>query len=39
MNFTVQLGDQGQCVLIDDEREALKPWQVRRIALEGTLFD
>lgn len=38
LNLAVRLGEDGKCILIDDEHQTLKPWQVRRIALEETLF-
>ncbi len=38
MLLTVSLGDHGKCVLIDEDKKAWKPWQVRRKALEETLF-
>lgn len=38
MALTVRLDDDGKCVLIDAEGTVLKPWQVRRRALEETLF-
>ena len=38
MALTVQLNDKGKCVLIDEQQIAWKPWQVRRKALEKTLF-
>ena len=28
----------GKCVLIDEDQKEWKPWQVRRRALEETLF-
>ena len=39
LSLVVKLGESGDCILIDDEGKALKPWQVRRIALEDTLFN
>lgn len=38
MVLTASLDDDGKCVLIDEEKKALKPWQARRKALEETLF-
>ena len=38
MVLNVRLGDDGQCILVDQYGNALKPWQVRRKALEETLF-
>ena len=38
MALSVRLDDDGQCVLIDEHQNAWKPWQVRRKALEETLF-
>ena len=38
MVLTVRLGDDGKCVLIDEDQKEWKPWQVRRKALEETLF-
>ena len=38
MVLTVRLDDDGNCVLIDEEQNALMPWQVRRRALEETFF-
>ena len=38
MVLTVRLDDDGECVLIDEDQKVWKPWQVRRIALEETLF-
>ena len=38
MALAVRLGDDGSCVLINEEGEAWQPWQVRRKALEETLF-
>ena len=34
----VGLDDDGNCVLFDEEQNALMPWQVRRRALEETFF-
>lgn len=38
MVLKVGLDDDGNCVLIDEEQNALMPWQVRRRALEETFF-
>ena len=38
MVLRVRLGDDGKCVLIDEDQKEWKPWQVRRKALEETLF-
>ena len=38
MVLRVRLGDDGKCVLIDEDHKEWKPWQVRRKALEETLF-
>ena len=38
LSLTVEMDDDGECVLIDEGGTALKPWQVRRKALEDTLF-
>ena len=38
MLLTVRLGDDGKCRLIDEDQNEWKPWQVRRKALEETLF-
>ena len=38
MVLTVRLDDDGNCVMIDEDQKAWKPWQVRRKALEETLF-
>ena len=38
MALQVRLDDEGQCVLIDADGTAWRPWQVRRKALEDTLF-
>lgn len=38
MVVTVRLDDKGKCVLIDADGNEWKPWQVRRKALEETLF-
>ena len=38
MVLTVRLNDDGKCVLIDEDQNAWKLWQVRRKALEETLF-
>ena len=38
MVLKVRLDDNGQCVLVDEHGAVLKPWQVRRKALEETLF-
>ena len=36
--YTVRLGDNGKCRLIDENGKSWKPWQVRKKALEETLF-
>ena len=38
MVLTVRLDDDGECAMVDEEQNALKPWQVRRKALEDTFF-
>ena len=38
MVLKVGLDDDGNCVLFDEEQNALMPWQVRRRALEETFF-
>ncbi len=38
MELDVQLDKKGNCVLIDKQKKMFKPWQVRRKALEKTLF-
>lgn len=38
MVLRVGLGDDGKCRLIDEDQNEWKPWQVRRKALEETLF-
>ena len=38
MVLSVRLDDDGKCVLVDEKGRAWKPWQVRRKALELTLF-
>ena len=38
MALTVRLDDDGKCILIDEQEKGWKPWQVRRKALEETLF-
>ena len=38
MVLTVNLDDDGKCVLIDEDQKAWKFWQVRRKALEETFF-
>ena len=38
MVLTVKLDDDGECILVDRDEKAWKPWQVRRKALEATLF-
>ena len=38
MALKVRMGDDGKCVLIDEDGNVLKSWQVRRKALEETLF-
>ncbi len=38
MTLTVRLGDDGQCIPIDEAQTAWQPWQVRRKALEETLI-
>ena len=38
MVLAVSLDDDGMCVLIDEDGNSLKPWQVRRRALEETFF-
>ncbi|MYD78341.1 MAG: hypothetical protein F4239_05470 [Gammaproteobacteria bacterium] len=36
--LTVKLDDDGECILVDSDGDSWKPWQVRRKALEETLF-
>ncbi len=38
MVLSVRLDDDGKCVLIDEQGRPWRPWQVRRKALEETLF-
>ena len=38
MVLRVHMGDDGKCRLIDEDQNEWKPWQVRRKALEETLF-
>ena len=38
MVLSVRLDDDGKCVLVDQNQRVWKPWQVRRKALEETLF-
>lgn len=33
-----RLDDDGKCILVDEDQNEWKPWQVRRKALEVTLF-
>ncbi len=38
MALTVRLDDDRKCILTDEQEKRRKPWQVRRKALEETLF-
>ncbi len=38
LELDVQLDNDGECILVDNDENAWKPWQVRRKALEKTLF-
>ncbi len=38
MALRVRFGEDGKCVLTDEDGKEWKPWQVRRKALEETLF-
>ncbi len=38
MVLRVELDDDGKCVMIDENENKWKPWQVRRRALEETFF-
>ncbi len=38
VELSVRLDDGGNCVLVDQDEKAWWPWQVRRRALEDTLF-
>lgn len=38
MTISVALDRDAKCTLIDEDRASWRPWQIRRMALEETLF-